>query len=150
MSGWTRGYCPENLEGYHFIIRGESEEGERPLSSSFLSRHRASIISSSSKLGWGFSCLYMVKPEVSWHSGRIISGFSMMRIFTLKMSLFHNFLSVQRAYPRVINSLSSLGRMWSRGHHCFVVLGHVSRFCCTIFLLLHACCFMVKQTCFFE
>ena len=44
---------PENLVGYSFIIKGKVRRGERPLSSSFLSRCQISIISSSSSLGRG-------------------------------------------------------------------------------------------------
>ena len=36
----------------------------------------------------------------------------------------------------LIHLLSSLGRMWVSWHHCFVVLGHVSCFCCMIFFSL--------------
>ena len=35
----------------------------------------------------------------------------------------------------VINLLSSLGRMWVSGPHGFIVLGHVSGFCCMVLLL---------------
>ena len=51
---------PENLVGYSFIIKGiVGGRGERPLSSSFLSRRHASVISSSSRLARGvFSSLH--------------------------------------------------------------------------------------------
>ena len=35
-------------------------------------------------LAGAFSCRSMVKLECHWHYGKIISGFSTMRIFTLK------------------------------------------------------------------
>ena len=49
----TSGQAPENLVGHSFIIKGKIGRGERPPSSSFLSRHHASIINSSSRLGGG-------------------------------------------------------------------------------------------------
>ena len=42
---------PKNLAGYSFIIKGKAGKGWRWLSSSFLSRRHASIISSSPRLG---------------------------------------------------------------------------------------------------
>ena len=42
---------PKNLLGYNFTMRGKVGRGRRPLS--FLSRHHASIISSSSGLSRG-------------------------------------------------------------------------------------------------
>jgi len=41
----------KNLLGYSVITKGKVGRGERPFSSSFLSRHHASIVSSSSTLG---------------------------------------------------------------------------------------------------
>ena len=35
----------------------------------------------------------------------------------------------------IANLLSSLGRMWFLCHHCFVVWGRVSHFCCMVLLL---------------
>ena len=37
--------------------------------------------------------------------------------------------------PGIINLLSSLGRLWVSCHHCFIVWGHVSCFCCMVLLL---------------
>ena len=55
----------ENLVGYSFIIKGKVGRGERPLSSSFLSRCHPSGISSSSRLGKGvFFFPFMVKLEL--------------------------------------------------------------------------------------
>ena len=34
-SGWVRGYCPENIVGYSFIIKGKIARGKRPTYSSF-------------------------------------------------------------------------------------------------------------------
>ena len=59
---------PENLLGYSFVIKGKvAGQGVRGGSSSFLSRHHASVISSSSSLGRGvFPCPCVVKlvPQI--------------------------------------------------------------------------------------
>ena len=66
---------PKNLVGYSCIIKGRMGRGRRPPSSSFLSRCHASIISSSSTSGGGvFSCPYVVKLGLSWHSGNEQKG----------------------------------------------------------------------------
>ena len=52
--GRVRGCHPENLVGYSFKIRGKVCKRRKPLSSSFLGRHHASIINSSSR--WGGEC----------------------------------------------------------------------------------------------
>ena len=64
--------CPKNLVGYSFIIRGKVWKESTSLS--FLSRHRAPIISSSFRLGREFAYSYMVKlgPQIA-------GGFCMQR-----------------------------------------------------------------------
>ena len=52
--GRVRGCHPENLVGYSFKIRGKVCKRWKPPSSSFLGRHHASIINSSSR--WGGEC----------------------------------------------------------------------------------------------
>ena len=49
-SGQARGYHPENLVGYSFIIKGKVGRGKRPPSSLFF---ESSIINSSYTLGGG-------------------------------------------------------------------------------------------------
>ena len=83
----------ENLVRYSFIIKGKVGRGERPLSSSFLSRHQPSIISSSFGLGTEVFFLSLrVKPGLSWHDGKIISGLSTMRVFHFEESPSHKWL----------------------------------------------------------
>ena len=98
--------CPENLLVYHFIIKGKVGRGRRP-SLSFLSRHHASVISSSSRLTRGV--LLSLHGEVR--------------------STDYCFLCVQRVYP---NLLSSLGKVWVSFYHCFIVLGLVLCFCSVV------------------
>ena len=112
------------------------KRGKRLLSSSFLSRRRASNISSSSKLGWGVFLSLHGQARTVMAQWKIISGFSIMRIFTLKCHFSIIFHLCREHIRGVINLLSSLGRMWVSWHHCFVVLGHVSCFCCMIFFSL--------------
>ena len=53
------------------------------------------------------------------------------RSFTLK----YHFSISACSCPRVINFLSSLGSRRGSGHHCFIVWGHISCFCCMVTLL---------------
>ena len=41
----------------------------------------------------------------------------------------------EEACPGVLNLLNSMGKMWVSCHHYFIVLGHVSGFCCMVLLL---------------
>jgi len=81
---------PKNLESYSF--KGEVGSGKGLPSSSFLSRHYASIISSSSMLvERGDISLYLVIQGSYCHGSmeKIISGLSTMRIFHFEMTPFH-------------------------------------------------------------
>ena len=81
--------CPENLLGYSFIIKGKMGRGRRA-SLTFLSRRPVFIISSSSRLSTG------VFP------------------FSVKLGPQMIVFYVCREHVlRIINLLSSLGRMWS-------------------------------------
>ena len=79
---------PENLVGYRFIIKGKVRRKARPPSSSSLA------VSSAPPPGWAgeCSCSYRVKPGLSWHCGKIMSGLSAVRAFHLEMSSFHKSL----------------------------------------------------------
>ena len=78
--GGERMPCLEYLVGYSFIIKRKVKREKRlPSSSAF------------PPSGEGFSCPYMVKPGLSWHYGKIISGLSTMRSFTLKCCLSINY-----------------------------------------------------------
>ena len=101
---------PENLLGYSFIIKGKMGRGRRT-SSSFLSRHHASIISSSSRLSQGiFLFLGKLGPQ--------ITVFYVYREHVLGIT----------------NLLSTLGRMWGSCHLCQLSGGmshaSVAWFCC--------------------
>ena len=89
--GRVRGYHPENVVGYSFKIRGKVYKRQKPLSSSFLGRHHASIINSSSRWGGEYFCPYMVKPGLPWCCAKIISGLSTMSASHFEMSPFINY-----------------------------------------------------------
>ena len=138
------GAPPQELSGLQFYNQRRSQKGRKPLSSSFLSRCHASIVSSSSMSGGGgFFCPYMVKTLwlllwLSWHYGKIISDLSTLRILHFEMLPFHKllFFYVCREHVLgVINLPGSLGNMWVSCHHGFTVRGHVSCFSCVVLLL---------------
>ena len=92
------GAPPQELSGLQFYNQRRSQKGRKPLSSSFLSRCHASIVSSSSMSGGGgFFCPYMVKTLwlllwLLWHYGKIISDLSTLRILHFEMLPFHKLL----------------------------------------------------------
>ena len=142
--------CPENLVGYSFMIKKKVGRGKRPLYSSFLTRHHASIISSSSRLGWTvFLSLHGQARTVmalwkNYFRSQYSEGLSLWHVTFPQIIVF----SVCREHILgVINLLSSLGRMWVSCHHCFIVWGHVSCFCCMGFVAKQAC--LVLFLCFF-
>ena len=105
--GAGEGMPPWEFTALQFYNR--KMRGRRP-SLSFLNRHHASIISSSSGLSMGV--FLSLRGQ-----GR---------------SKNYCVLWIQRACP---NLLSSLGRMWVSCHHCFTVCWHVLCFYCMISLL---------------
>ena len=110
------GAAPENLVGYSFISKGQAERGERPRSSSFLSRCQAYIINSSSRLGRG--CFLSPHGQAR----------TVKRIWSLwTMSIFPSWGSHWAV-------LSPLGRMWVSSHRCSTALrasgASVAHFCC--------------------
>ena len=127
ISRQVRGAMTQELTGLQFYNQRKSGEEEKNFFV-FLSKHNASIIYSSSRLGRGvFFSLYGQARSVD-----------------------DCFLCVQITCPRIMNLLSSLGRTWVSCHHCFIVLGmslaSVAWFCCSACLFA----FVVKQTCFLE
>ena len=106
--GAGEGMPPWEFTALQFYNQKKDEGGR--LSLSFLNRHHASIISSSSGLSMGVFLFLQGKAR----------------------STNYCFLCVHRACP---NLLSSLGRMWVSCHHCFTVCWHVLCFYCMISLL---------------
>ena len=105
---------PENLLGYSFITKGKVGAG-----------------------GEDLLCLSWVDVMISIisFSSRLNSGVFLSLLGQVK-STNYCFFYVRGEYVlEIINSLSSLGRMWVSGSHCFIVLGHVLCVCC-MFLLL--------------
>ena len=133
----------ENLVGYSFIIKGKAGRGERPLSSSFLSRCQVSIIGSPSTLGRGvfLSLCGQTRTVMALWKGYFRSqysdGLSLWRITFLKVIII--FYVCREHVLGVINLLNSLVRLWVSCHHCFIVL----RVC--LVLLLHG--FVTKRAC---
>ena len=111
---------------------GKIGKGERQLSPLFLSRYHACIISSSPRLGKEvFLSLYGQARTVMAEMEKLFQVSVQWASFTLKCHLSINCcFDVWREHVlRIINLLSSLGRMWGSCHHCFIVWGHVSCFC---------------------
>ena len=124
---------------------------ERPPSSSFLSRHHTSIISSSP--GWAREFSPLVKPGLSSHYGKIFSSQYNEGLY-FEVSPFHKLLffvcvCARREYVLgIINLLSSLGRIWVSCHHCFIALVHVPCFRCIVFVAKPACLVLWSRTAF--
>ena len=108
-SRWARNASPEGHTGV-LIIKGTVG---RRTSLSFLRKHHASIISSSSRLGREVSCPCLVKlgPQI------IV------------------FYVCGEHVLRIIKPLSSLDRMLVSYHHCFIFWEHVLWFLCMVLLL---------------
>ena len=106
------GAAPWVLSGLYFYNQRNGGRERRP-SLSFLSRHHASIISSSSRLGREVSCPCLVKlgPQI------IV------------------FYVCGEHVLRIIKPLSSLDRMLVSYHHCFIFWEHVLWFLCMVLLL---------------
>ena len=120
--------CPEKLVGYSFTIKGSVEWGKRRLSSSFLSRWHANIISSSSRLGrGGFSLV----PTWSRQGCKIY----FRSLYNEHLPINYCFYLCREHLLGITNLLSSLGKMWVSCHQCVNVLGHVSCSCCMVLWL---------------
>ena len=104
---------PKNLLGYSFIIKKKKSGKGEKTSLSFLSRHHASIISSSSRLSR--------KVSVSLHGQ---ARFTSCCFYVCRDHVLG-----------IINLLSSLVRMWVSCHHCFIAWRQVLCFCRRDFLL---------------
>ena len=84
--------CPKYLAGYVFTITGKVGRGkDHLLPHSWVDIALASAAPPPGRAG-EFSCPYTVKPRLSWHYGKIISGLSTMRAFHFEMSPFHKLL----------------------------------------------------------
>ena len=118
--------CPEKLVGYSFTIKGSVEWGKRRLSSSFLSRWHANIISSSSRLGrGGFSLV----PTWSRQGCKIY----FRSLYNEHLPINYCFYLCREHLLGITNLLSSVGSMWVSRHHSFIVWGHGSSFHCVFF-----------------
>ena len=118
---------PENLVGYSFINKGKVGRGKRSLSSSFLSRCHASIISSFSRLGRGVI--------LSLHGqARTVKNY-FRYLYNEHLSINYCFLCVQRACPRGHELTELTGQDVGLIPPLFYCLGHVSCFCYLVLLL---------------
>ena len=137
---WVRGFCTQKIWWTRVLQSKEKwrREEDHLLPSSWVD---VKLTSWAPPPRWAgeFSCPYVAKPRLSWHYEKIISGLSTLRPFTLKsrlsVSYYYIFYVCRERVLGVINFLSSPGRIWGSGHHCFIVWGHVFCFCCMVLLL---------------
>ena len=128
---------PENLVGYSFIIKGKVRRGkDHFLPHSWVDVKFPSSVPPPVWAGES-SCLCVVKPRLSWHYGKIISGLSTMRSFHFEMSPFYKLLFLCLCVPRACLELT--GQNLGLTPPLFYCLR------ARLMLLLHG--FIVRQVC---
>ena len=128
---------PEKLVGYSFTIKGSVEWGKKQLSSSFLGRWHASIMSSSSRLGRGGFFFFFLVP--TWSSQGCKNYF--WSLYNEHLPIKYCFYLFREHVLGITNLLSSLGSMWVSCHHSFIVWGHGSSFHCMVLSPSKLACF---------